>query len=164
MSSPLRSYVEVSADSHFPIQNLPFGIFQPKQAKPRVGVAIGEYVLDLSILEELGHFDFVEAAVLSGNPPKGQRVFSQDSLNAFLAVGRPAWRHAREVIQHLLSAETPTLRDDAKLRAHVFHEQKDVVMQLPARIGNYTDFYSSYHHEIGRASCRERVEISMVAA
>ena len=74
------------------------------------------------------------------------QVFSQDSLNAFLALGRPAWRKVREILQHLLSADTPTLRDDAKLRDRVFHAQKDVLMQLPARIGNYTDFYSSYHH------------------
>ena len=46
----------------------------------------------------------------------------------------------------MLSAETPILRDDAGLRGNVFHAQKDVVMQLPARIGDYTDFYSSYHH------------------
>ena len=73
-------------------------------------------------------------------------VFAQDSLNVLLALGRPAWRKAREVIQHLLSSETATLRDNAKLRARVLHPQKDVVMQLPARIGDYTDFYSSYHH------------------
>src|SRR5205807_5293028 len=120
----LRSFVEVSPDSYFPIQNLPFGVFQPKQGKPRVGIAIGEYVLDLSVLEELGHFHSPEF--------QGQHVFSQDSLNAFLALGRPAWRKAREIVQHLLSAETPTLRDDAKRRARVFHAQKDVVMQLPA--------------------------------
>ena len=53
---PLKSFIDVAADSHFPIQNLPFGIFIPKQGSPRVGVAIGEYVLDLSILEELGQF------------------------------------------------------------------------------------------------------------
>src|SRR5213595_2594911 len=134
----LESFIEVRRDSHFPIQNLPFGVFKPKQGAPRVGVAIGDYVLDLSVLEELGHF---------GSPEFQERqVFSQDSLNAFLALGRPAWRKAREVIQHLLSSETATLRDDAKLRARVFHAQKDVVMQLPARIGDYTDFYSSYHH------------------
>src|SRR2546429_1151033 len=75
-----------------------------------------------------------------------QNEFSEDSLNAFLALGRPAWRKAREIVQHLLSAETPTLRDDAKLHARIFHAQKDVLMKLPARIGNYTDFYSSYHH------------------
>ena len=134
----LQSFIEVPRDSHFPIQNLPFGVFQRKRSKPRVGVAIGDLVVDLSVLEELGHF----------RPPEFQdrHVFSEDSLNAFLALGRPAWRKAREIVQHLLSADTPTLRDDAKLRARVFHAQKDVVMKLPARIGNYTDFYSSYHH------------------
>src|SRR5205814_6247331 len=134
----LRSFVEVSPDSYFPIQNLPFGIFQPKQGKPRVGVAIGDLITDLSVLEELGHFRSPEF--------RDRHVFSEDSLNAFLALGRPAWRKAREVLQHLLATETPTLRDDATLRARVFHAQKDVVMKLPARIGNYTDFYSSYHH------------------
>ncbi|PYL30548.1 MAG: fumarylacetoacetase [Verrucomicrobia bacterium] len=122
----LRSFVEVSPDSYFPIQNLPFGIFQPKQGKPRVGVAIGD------------HFRSPEF--------RDQKVFLEDSLNTFLALGRPAWRKTREVLQHLLSAETPTLRDNARLRGKVFYAQKDAAMKLPARIGNYTDFYSSYHH------------------
>jgi fumarylacetoacetase len=135
---PLKSFIDVSPDSHFPIQNLPFGIFQPKGDKPRAGVAIGDLIVDLSVLEELGHFRW---------PEFGERkVFSDESLNAFLALGRPAWRKAREVVQHLLSAETPTLRDDPRLREKVFHAQKDVAMKLPARIGDYTDFYSSYHH------------------
>ena len=135
---PLRSFIEIAKDSHFPLENLPFGVFQPKQAKPRVGVAIGDLIVDLSVLEELGHFRLPEF--------QNQQVFSEESLNAFLALGRPAWRKAREVLQHLLSAETPTLRNDANLRARVFHAQNDVTMKLPARIGNYTDFYSSYHH------------------
>jgi fumarylacetoacetase len=135
---PLRSFIDVSPDSHFPIQNIPFGVFQPKQAKPRAGVAIGDLIVDLSVLEELGHFRSSEFG--------DRHVFSEDSLNAFLALGRSAWRKAREIVQHLLSAETPTLRDDAKLRARVFHSQQDVLMKLPVRIGNYTDFYSSYHH------------------
>jgi fumarylacetoacetase len=134
----LESFIDVRRDSHFPIQNLPFGIFKLKQGAPRVGVAIDEYVLDLSILEELGYFRSPEF--------QDRHVFSQDSLNAFLALGRPGWRKARVVIQHLLSSETATLRDDAKLRARVFYSQKDVAMQLPVRIDNYTDFYSSYHH------------------
>ena len=144
---PLQSFIEVAPESHFPIQNLPFGIFKPKQGVPRVGVAIGDLIVDLSILEELGHFrspEFQEPVLSESRMER--HVFAENSLNAFLALGRPAWRKAREVIQHLLSAEIPTLRDDAKLRARVFHAQKDVVMQLPARIGNYTDFYSSYHH------------------
>src|SRR5438094_1444670 len=138
MSSPLRSFIEVPVDSHFPIQNLPFGVFQSKQGKPRVGVAIGDQVVDLSVLEELDHFHSQEF--------QDEKVFSGDSLNKFFALGRPAWRKTREILQRLLSDETPTLRDDARLREKVFHTQRDVVMKLPACIGNYTDFYSSYHH------------------
>jgi fumarylacetoacetase len=137
---PLQSFVEVSPDSHFPIENLPFGVFRPTNGVARVGVAIGEYVLDLSVLEGHGHFKSAEFESEHG------RVFVENSLNEFLSLGRPAWRKAREVIQKLLSADNPTLRDDAHLREQVFHKQDDVVMQLPARIGDYTDFYSSYHH------------------
>jgi fumarylacetoacetase len=134
----MKSFIDVAPDSHFPIQNLPFGIFKPANASARVGVAIGEFVLDLAVLEERGHFrspEFRDAA-----------IFSAAALNSFLALGRPAWRKVREVIQGLLDSETPTLRDDAELRARAFHAQKNVTMQLPARIGGYTDFYSSYHH------------------
>ena len=134
----MKSFIEVAPDSHFPIQNLPFGVFKPAQGGARVGVAIGDFVLDLSMLEDLGHFQTPEF--------QDRRVFSESALNAFLALGGPAWRKAREVIQHLLDAGTPTLRDDAALRDRAFHPQKDVTMQLPARIGDYTDFYSSYHH------------------
>jgi fumarylacetoacetase len=133
---PLKSFIDVPRESHFPIQNLPFGVFKPRDSAARVGVAIGERVVDLSVLEEKGYFDFA----------KDRQLFLQDSLNAFLALGRPAWRRTREVLQHLLSSEIPTLRDDAALRERVFHQQRDVTMQLPARIGDYTDFYSSYHH------------------
>src|SRR5215831_12229962 len=100
----LRSFVEVSPDSYFPIQNLPFGVFRAKQGKPRVGVAIGDLIADLSVLEELGHFRSPEF--------QGQKIFSEESLNSFLALGRPAWRKTREILQHVLSGETPTLRDD----------------------------------------------------
>ena len=135
---PLRSFIEVPSDSHFPLENLPFGVFQPKQGKSRVGVPIGDLIVDLSALEKLGYFRSPEFG--------GRKIFSEDSLNAFLALGRPAWRKTREILQHLLSAETPILRDDPRLREKIFHAQKDVVMKLPARIHGYTDFYSSYHH------------------
>ena len=138
MPDVLQSFIEVAPGSHFPIQNLPFGVFKPAGSSARVGVAIGDLVLDLSLLEEAGHF---------GSPEfQGRRVFGEGALNAFLALGRPAWRKARKVIQDLLSAETPTLRDDSAFRSRVFHAQQDVAMQLPAAIGDYTDFYSSYHH------------------
>src|SRR5207247_10196359 len=97
---PLSSFIEVPPDSHFPIQNLPFGVFQPRQGKPRVGVAIGDLVVDLSVLEELVHFRSPEF--------HHQNLFSEDSLNSFLALGRPSLLKTRVIRQHLLSADTPT--------------------------------------------------------
>src|SRR5213083_392076 len=135
---PLESFIDVPADSDFPLENLPFGVFQPKEGNSRVGVAIGDLIVDLSILEWLGHFRLPEFQALA--------AVSEDSLNSFLALGRPAWRKTREILQYLLSADTATLRDDARSRKKMFHAQKDVAMKLPVRIGNYTDFYSSYHH------------------
>src|SRR5450432_1156251 len=138
MPTPLRSFVDVPANSHFPLENLPFGIFRPNDGASRAGVAIGDLVLDLSVLEELGHF---RAPEFGARP-----IFASDSLNAFLALGRPAWRKTRGILQHLLAADTAILRDNHALRARAFHQQKEITMQLPARIGDYTDFYSSYHH------------------
>ena len=132
----LRSFIEIEEGSHFPLENLPFGVFKPRGGAARVGVALGEYVVDLSVLEAAGHFKALQ----------DRELFTRDSLNDFLALGRPAWKNVRETLQKILAAETPTLRDDKKLRARVFYQQSNVVMQLPVKIGNYTDFYSSYHH------------------
>jgi fumarylacetoacetase len=134
----LRSFIDIPRDSHFSLENLPFGVFEPRDGAARIGVALGEYVVDLSALEAAGHFKALSQETVA--------AITHDSLNLFLALGRPAWKEVREILQKLLSAETPTLRDDSKLRQRVFHRQANVSMQLPARIGNYTDFYSSYHH------------------
>ncbi len=132
----LKSFIDVAPDSHFPLENLPFGVFKPRNGEARIGVALGDSIVDLSALQEAGHFPDL----------KDRQLFARDSLNDFLALGRPAWRKVREVLQKLLSAETPTLRDDKKLRERLFHRQSEVAMQLPVKIGDYTDFYSSYHH------------------
>src|ERR1044072_4809907 len=112
MPAPLKSFIEVEPDSHFPIQNLPFGIFKPSDGNARVGVAIGEFVLDLSVLEEGGHFQLPEF--------QNRRVFSESALNSFLTLGRPAWRKTREIIQDLLSENNPALRDNTELRNKCF--------------------------------------------
>src|SRR5215467_527002 len=101
---PLKSFIDIPADSHFPLENLPFGVFEPKRGKPRVGVAIGDLILDLSALEELGHFQLPEF--------QNQKVFSEGSLNSCLALGRRAWQKTREILQHLLAEDATTLRDD----------------------------------------------------
>jgi fumarylacetoacetase len=134
----LKSFIEIAADSHFPLENLPLGVFKPRHGKARIGVALGEYVVDFSALESAGLFKDLS--------PETAAATTRDSLNEFLALGRPTWQKIREILQGLLLADTPTLRDNKKLRERVFYKQSDITMQLPVKIGGYTDFYSSYHH------------------
>ncbi|HEX5864629.1 MAG TPA: fumarylacetoacetase [Casimicrobiaceae bacterium] len=137
-SAAPRSFVEVAADSHFPIQNLPYGIFKtPGDARPRAGVAIGDCVLDLAALEE---------ARLLAVAPAGQKVFARTELNAFIALGRHAWLAARSRIGELLRYDNGELRDNAALRALALVPRRDASMQIPVDIGGYTDFYSSKEH------------------
>jgi fumarylacetoacetase len=137
-SDAARSFVEIAADSHFPIQNLPYGIFKtPGDARPRAGVGIGDCVLDLAVLEEAG---------LLAVAPAGERVFARAELNAFIALGRQAWLAARSRIGELLRHDNAELRDDTALRARALVPMRDASMQLPVDIGGYTDFYSSKEH------------------
>ncbi|XP_075663960.1 fumarylacetoacetase [Castanea sativa] len=136
----LKSFIEVHPDSHFPIQNLPYGVFKPEPASPaRPGVAIGDYVLDLSVVASAGLFD---GPVLKNNSDS----FLQPDLNKFLALGRPAWKEARATLQKLLSATEPALRDNAALRQKALVPLSKVKMLVPISIGDYTDFFSSMHH------------------
>ncbi len=133
----LRSFVPAAADSDFPIQNLPYGVFQPARGgAPRVGVAIGDEVLDLAVLDRRG--------LLVDLTPT--RVFDQPSLNAFLALGQGTWRAVRRRLIELLRADSPTLRDDEALRREALVPRAEVQMLLPAAVGDYTDFYSSREH------------------
>ena len=133
-----RSFIDVRADSHFPIQNLPYGVFHRPDTDSRVGVAIGDMILDLGVLEERGFFASADFGVAT--------IFRRPSLNRFLALGRKAWRETRALITRLLDANEPTLRDNAELRRAALVPQRDVQMDLPAEIGDYTDFYSSREH------------------
>lgn len=137
----LKSFVDVAETSDFPIQNLPFGIFSANEQSPRVGVAIGNHVVDLSVLADAGLFEGETA--LKGN---AKAVFSKPSLNAFMALGKPAWSATRNRVQHLLSADEATLRDNAELRSRALVPASSVKLHLPAEIGDYTDFYASKEH------------------
>src|SRR5262245_32047023 len=93
---PLRSFVPVAEDSHFPIQNLPYGVFRRAGGEPAVGVALGDWVVDLAVLEERG--------LLATPALAGRRVFRRPALNDFLALGRPAWCEVRDRLTRLLAA------------------------------------------------------------
>ncbi|CAF0761659.1 unnamed protein product [Didymodactylos carnosus] len=116
------SFIEVTQDSHFPIQNLPYGVFSTNDnSRHRIGVAIGKYIVDLSQIKHL-----FNGPVMKDK----QSVFDQPVLNEFMALDSKAWKEVRSYLQKLLA----------------FVEQKDAIMHLPAQIGDYTDFYASKQH------------------
>lgn len=135
----IRSFIPADKESHFPIQNLPFGVFRRKQGGAvRPGTRVGETLVDLAALADAGIFDR-GAADLRG-------AFAATTLNRFLALGRPAWREAREILSRVLRDDDPSVRDDEKLRTRALLGVGDVEMVLPVDIGDYTDFYSSKEH------------------
>jgi fumarylacetoacetase len=136
---PAHSFVEVPAGSHFPIQNLPFGVFRARGGgEPRVGIAIGEHVLDLAILAEAG--------LLDGPAMPGRAAYWRHSLNAVMAAGPEACRRTRARVARLLSTEEPALRESGALCAAALRPAGEVELLLPAEVGDYTDFYSSREH------------------
>ena len=132
----LRSFIDVEATSDFPIQNLPYGVFSAKDGlAPRVGVAIGDYVLDLWQLAQDCRFDVVEPA-----------VFAASQLNPFMALGPKVWSNTRARISQLLRHDYPELRDNEKLRKRALVPIADVKLHMPIAVSGYTDFYSSKEH------------------
>jgi len=136
----ISSFVDVDATSHFPIQNLPYGVFRPSGSSdtPRIGVAIGDRVLDLAACAD---HDLLDADIVTA-----ERPFHRSSLNTFMSLGASVWADVRTRIHTLLRDDTPELRDDPDLQAQVFAAMDDVEMLLPAEVGDYTDFYSSREH------------------
>ncbi len=133
----LKSWIEVPEDCDFPIQNLPFGIFKTQSSNPRVGVAIGDQVLDLSSLNKLGFLDDFKI---------DDSVFSNQYLNDFITLGKPLCRSLRQRISNLLNINNPELRDNKNAQYKVLNFMTNVQMQMPVKVGDYTDFYSSIDH------------------
>src|SRR3981081_4431292 len=132
----LRSFISVAATSDFPIQSLPYGVFSAKDGlAPRVGVAIGEYVLDLWELEQGSRLDVGELG-----------VFAAPMLNPFMARGPKLWSRTRARISELLRHDNPELRDNDVLRKRALVPMADARLHLPIAVAGYTDFYSSKEH------------------
>lgn len=131
-----KSWLEIPEGSDFPIQNLPFGILSKEGGPKKVGVAIGEYALDVSALYDYGFLDLKMF---------DRSCFQNDYLNDFISMGKEKTRELRERISFLLSTETDELKNHS-------HREKFLVkteildMHMPVKIGDYTDFYSSEEH------------------
>ncbi|CAD6185405.1 unnamed protein product [Caenorhabditis auriculariae] len=138
MLSPLMtSFVNIPAGSDFTFENLPYGVFSTKDNHThRIGVAIGEEILDLSVVSK-----FFDGPILREH----QNVFQNESLNDFMRLPRAAWSEARKKLQELLGEYSP-LKNDSALSKKALVPQSSATMHLPAQIGDYTDFYSSIYH------------------
>ena len=135
--SSLKSWLEISRESDFPIQNLPFGIYSTKNKTKRVGVAIGNQILDLSQLLKLGYLDSLSFC---------EHCFSNEYLNRMMGHGKLEIRELRNRISELLNVENPELSQNIEAIAKVLDLQIESEMHLPVKIGDYTDFYSSEQH------------------
>ncbi len=126
-----RSWVDSAnhPDSGFPIQNLPFGVFSVGDGPKRVGVAIGEQILDLTALEATGTL-----------MPGGEtRVFDQGTLNPLMAMPQVIWSQTRAAIANLLDANGGD-------RSLPLVAQSDATLHLPIYVRSFTDFYASKEH------------------
>src|SRR5260370_21660076 len=134
-----RSWV-ASANQHldFPIQNLPLGVFTPSGGRPRGGIAIGDDIFDIAGALRLGLFDGLAARA-------AERACGA-TLNAFFALGREARRALRHSVGDVLDADGKDRAGMEGLRAHLVHSADDCRLELPAAIGDYTDFFAGIHH------------------
>ena len=136
----VKSWVESanSPSTDFPIQNLPFGVVKKLNAPGdfRIGVAIGDYVLDIKAC--------IQERLLDDVDQKSKAALQETSLNAFMKLGQKHWSQFRESITKLLESDNSYVT--SSLKSKVLILQSEVQLKLPVEIGNYTDFYASIHH------------------
>ena len=134
----MQSWVESanSADTDFPLNNLPCGVFSTGDEEPRCGVAIGDQILDVTLLEEEGLI-----------APAQDPVLDVPYWNDFMELGPTAWSGLRQRLTQLLARDgDPALRDDAGLRSRALVAQDAAQMHLPFAVSEFTDFYAGRNH------------------
>lgn len=129
----MNTWVQIPQNSDFTMHNIPFGIFSINNSNKRVGIAIGDEVLDVVLAAKTGIFNDLNF---------DSSVFEADTLNDFISLGKETTSKVRELIQQELGDENSVLKNDN----NAFKLQKEVTMHLPISVGDYTDFYSSIEH------------------
>jgi fumarylacetoacetase len=139
--SGLASWVESAqhADTDFPIQNLPFGIFRAPGRDARPGAAIGDLILDLVAVRAAELLDGENASMVDA-------CVQASALNPLMAAGRDAMARLRGALGRLLRADAEEAVRARSLADGLLVPMTDAAMLLPARVGDYTDFYASIHH------------------
>ncbi|MFL6025276.1 MAG: fumarylacetoacetate hydrolase family protein, partial [Marmoricola sp.] len=136
------SWVPGAAGSQFDLDNLPYGVFSPRGSSARVGVRVGDFVLDAGAVAAYGR-----ESMKPGDGPDLMPLWQQRSLNAFLAAGREVWDVARSWLVEVLGNDVHAERT----RPHL-HPVADVELHLPVEVADYVDFYCSEQHatNVGR--------------
>lgn len=126
-----KSWVESAnaPGSGFPIQNLPYGVFSVGGRTRRIGVAIGDQILDLTTLEDSGAIA----------PGRARKVFAEGVLNPLMATPQSVWSETRAKIANLLDV-------DGGDRNAPLTPQTDATLHLPIFVRSFTDFYASKEH------------------
>ena len=139
---PAQSWLDLPADHPFGVAHLPYGVFSTSRTTPRVGVRIGDWVLDASEVARIGR-----DAVGVGDGPDLTAAWEQPSLNAFLDLGHEAWAVARAWLVEILTDDVHA----EGVRPHLV-PLADVTLHLPIEVADYVDFYASEHHatNVGR--------------
>ena len=132
-----KTWITTTPDTDFPIQNIPFGVFLTPDDIITIGTRIGDTVIDLGALHQLGYFK---------NIPLTDDIFLQDTLNDFISDGQKTWRLVRNRIALLFDIENQELQQQKKHCEAVLFTIDEVEMQVPVQVGDYTDFYSSMEH------------------
>ena len=132
-----KTWLEVPANSDFPIQNIPFGVFLTRDDIITIGTRIGDTAIDLGALHQLGYFKGIELT---------DDIFLQDTLNDFIADGRKTWRLVRNRISEIFMEDNASLRDNEAHKNRVLFSLDEIEMLLPVDVGDYTDFYASKEH------------------
>jgi fumarylacetoacetase len=133
----LKTWVSVPEDSDFPIQNLPFGIFFTDSKSKRIGVRIGDFVLDIFELHQLGLLENLNLSPQELNNP---------FLNRLMKHGKSGIRNLRNRIAELLDKDNNELQSLTGTHERILIHVTSVTMSMPVEIGDYTDFYSSKEH------------------
>lgn len=132
-----KSWIEVSPNSDFPIQNIPFGVFMAHDDHVSIGTRIGDTAIDLAALHQLGYFNDISLP---------EDVFLQDTLNDFITLGRPTTRQVRNRVAELFDANNSELQAKTEHHEEILFKVEDLQMLMPVFIQDYTDFYSSREH------------------
>src|SRR5712691_11685128 len=134
-----QSWVE-SANGHpdFPIQNLPLVIFSARGGMPRGGVVIGEEIVDLA--------QACAAGLFSGAAADAAEAGSGPLLNPLFALGAKPRQALRAALSDLLAADGHARTRARPIAPVLLHKLADCRLRLPARVGDYTDFFGGIHH------------------